>query len=94
MSQIILTKEKKNRNRKNTELKEITKLKENDNCTENMVAKESDSCLSNEHGHQANPGRQADYGSLGGGHSDANGLRWRSRINRRGPPASRAETIE
>lgn len=46
MSQIILTKEKKNRNRKNTELKEITKLKENDNCTENMVAKESDSCLS------------------------------------------------
>jgi len=46
MSQIILTKVKKNRNRKNTELKEITKLKENDNCTENMVAKESDSCLS------------------------------------------------
>jgi len=46
MSQIILTKEKKNRNGKNTELKEITKLKENDNCTENMVAKESDSCLS------------------------------------------------
>jgi len=46
MSQIILTKEKKNRNGKNIELKEITKLKENDNCTENMVAKESDSCLS------------------------------------------------